>query len=154
MSVVYLNIGSNKGDRQAHIERAVALIEQLCGSVARRAPLYESEPWGYDSVLPFLNLGIAIECSMEPLDLLHSLQSIEQEVSPTPHRDMAGNYIDREIDIDIIAIDEMVIDSAELTLPHCNMHLREFVLVPLQFLAPEWRHPILGLTASQMLSQL
>ena len=93
MSVVYLNIGSNKGDRQAHIEQAVALIEQLCGSVARRAPLYESEPWGYDSVLPFLNLGIAIECSMEPLDLLHSLQSIEQEVSPTPHREIGRAHV-------------------------------------------------------------
>lgn len=154
MSVVYLNIGSNKGDRQAHIEQAVALIEQLCGSIARRAPLYESEAWGYDSMLSFLNLGIAIDCTMEPFDLLHSLQGIEQKVSPTPHRDLQGNYIDREIDIDIIAIDEMVIDTPELKLPHCNMHLRKFVLVPLQFLAPEWRHPVLDLTVAQMLSQL
>ncbi|MDE6378068.1 MAG: 2-amino-4-hydroxy-6-hydroxymethyldihydropteridine diphosphokinase, partial [Duncaniella sp.] len=71
-----------------------------------------------------------------------------------PHRDRDGGYIDRRIDIDIIAIDSIVLSTPRLTLPHPRMHLREFVLVPLAQLAPGWVHPVTGLNASAMLARL
>lgn len=153
MPVAYINIGSNMGDRFALIEQAVAHIEHLCGTSAQRAPLYRSQPWGYESNAEFFNLGIAIETDIAPLELLYSLQSIEKKISKSPHRDYAGKYIDREIDIDIIAIDEIVMNTPELTLPHPRMHLRNFVLEPLSLLAPEWKHPVLGTTPAQLMNK-
>lgn len=154
MPIAYLNIGSNKGNSLALIEQAVALIELLCNSSAQRSEIVKSEPWGYNSENQYLNIGIAIETSISPLKLLNALQEIEQSVSPTPHRDSNGNYIDREIDIDIIAIDSLVIDMPQLSIPHPRMHLREFVLQPMHELNPDWVHPKLNLKPEQMLEQL
>ena len=154
MPTAYLNIGSNKGNSLALIEQAVALIEHLCNTSVRCSGVVKSAPWGYESENPYTNIGVAISTDLNAHALLDALQAIEQKVSPTPHRDSQGNYIDREIDIDIVAIDAMVIDTPRLTLPHPRMHLREFVLQPMHELAPEWQHPLLGLTAMQMLEQL
>ena len=154
MPTAYLNIGSNKGNSLALIEQAVALIEHLCNTSVRCSGVVKSAPWGYESENPYTNLGVAIDTDLNAHALLDALQAIELKVSPTPHRDSQGNYIDREIDIDIVAIDAMVIDTPRLTLPHPRMHLREFVLQPMHELAPEWQHPLSGLTAMQMLEQL
>lgn len=154
MPTAYLNIGSNKGNRLARIEQAVTLIEHLCNNTARRSTIIESEPWGYDSQASYFNMGIAIDIDMEPLDLLDSLQHIERTISATPHRDSNGNYIDREIDIDIIAIDNLIIHTPRLIIPHPRMHLREFVLRPMHQLAPTWKHPQLNATAWQLLQEL
>lgn len=153
MPTAYINIGSNMGDRLALIEQAVTHIEHLCGAAARRAPVFVSKPWGYDSEAEYLNMGIAIDTDVAPTRLFRALQSIEQLISSVPHRDANGNYADREIDIDIIAIDETVLDSENLILPHPRMHLRDFVLVPMHHLAPEWRHPLLHATPGELLER-
>nr|WP_304947513.1 2-amino-4-hydroxy-6-hydroxymethyldihydropteridine diphosphokinase [uncultured Muribaculum sp.] len=70
MHKVYINIGSNQGDRETAIGRAVALIEHLCGSPARRSPIIESDPWGYESSNRFMNMGIVIMTSMPPEKML------------------------------------------------------------------------------------
>lgn len=154
MPIAYINIGSNMGDCLAQIEQAVTHIEYICQSVVRRAPLIKSQPWGFESDMEFVNLGIALETDMEPLELLHILQKVERAISPAPHRNEKGEYLDREIDIDIIAIDDIVLNTPELVLPHPRMHLREFVLAPLEFLAPEWLHPVLKQTPAQMLKSM
>ncbi len=151
MPTAYLNIGSNMGDRHAFIEQAVAHIEHLCGSRCLRSSFLESRPWGFASPHWFINLGVAVETDMEPMELLRSLQKIEVEISTLPHRNEQGCYIDRAIDIDIIAIDDIVMTTTELTLPHPRMHLREFTLRPQAEVAPEWVHPVLKMTAGQML---
>lgn len=140
----HINLGSNLGDRAAHIERAVAAIERATGCPARRSGFIESEPWGFDSPNRFLNLGIAIDTDMPPHELLHTLQAVERSINPASHRDARGSYIDRAIDIDLIAVGEMVVETPELTLPHPRMHLREFVLEPMRQLDPAWTHPLLG----------
>lgn len=150
MAIAYINIGSNVGNREALIEQAVAHIEFLCQDKARKAPLIESEPWGFESANKFLNLGIAITTHLEPQQLLTELLKIEKEISPHSHRDENGNYIDRMIDIDLIAIDEMVIDTPNLQLPHPRMHLRYFVLTPMMHLNPSWVHPVLHKTIAQL----
>jgi len=144
MSTAYINLGSNIGDRLSTLERAVADIERVLGVTARRSAPIETAPWGYNSTHSFINLGIAVEISIEPHRLHAMLQEIQHAIDPAPHRDISGAYIDRVIDIDLIAVDDMVIDDENLTIPHPRMHLRDFVLIPLRELAPEWVHPLLG----------
>lgn len=168
MPTIYVNIGSNNGDRHALIEQAVAAIySAFPNALIRKSDYIESEPWGFVSHSRFLNLGLAItdqehvnvasdveaevdghdgdavmkEYALTVLDRLHE---IEIGIDASPHRDKSGSYIDRKIDIDIIAIDDIVIDTPQLQLPHPRMHLRDFVLIPMRQLAPEWRHPLLG----------
>lgn len=137
MPVIYINIGSNRGDRMAFIEKAVALIaSEWSGAAVRRAPVMESEPWGYVSGNPFLNLGIAldVEDEVDPFDVLDRLQAIERSISVAPHRNADGSYRDRDIDIDLIEIDGITVDSPRLILPHPRMKERPFVMIPLQYL--------------------
>lgn len=133
MTTAYLSLGSNIGDRRAHIERAVALISQAwpqCG--LRRSSMTESEPWGYQSEHAYVNACVALDGFQgDPLALLDSLQAIERAISPMPHRNADGTYADREIDIDIIAIDGVEMDTPRLTLPHPRAHLRPWVQDPL-----------------------
>lgn len=154
MPTAYINIGSNIGDRATLIERAVAAIELALHAGCRRSAIFESEPWGFDSRNRFLNLGIAVDTTLNPQMLLATLQSIERDISPSPHRNSDGSYADRAIDIDLIAVDSLTCDSPALTLPHPRMHMREFVLQPLCELNPDWEHPILHQTAARMLEEL
>lgn len=129
----YLNIGSNMGNRLALIEQAVALLRKTLPDCGIRLSEYiESEPWGYESHNRFLNLGVAIDGYRgTPHDLLRLTQSVERQVADAPHRHADGSYRDRPIDIDIIDIDGIKIQSPELTLPHPRAAEREFVLIPL-----------------------
>lgn len=154
MSIAYINIGSNMGNREALIEQAVAHIEFLCNEKAQRAPLVESEPWGYVSNNKYINLGISINCNIKPLQFLEELLKIEKSICSSSHRDENGNYIDRLIDIDLIAIDDLIIDTPQLQLPHPRMHLRDFVLIPMLHLNPSWMHPILNKSITQLHHQL
>lgn len=154
MAIAYINIGSNVGNREALIGQAVAHIEFLCRGKARKAPLIESEPWGFRSAHKFLNLGIAIITHLEPHQLLAELLKIEKRISPHSHRDENGNYVDRKIDIDLIAIDEMVINAPTLQLPHPRMHLRDFVVTPMMHLNPSWVHPILNQSITDIYNKL
>ncbi len=160
MPTAYINIGSNQGDRRDNISRAVALIADTIDPYLHLSDLVESEPWGYDSTASFLNLGIALTTDLHPLILLDRLLDIEHSISSASHRTTDGTYADRIIDIDLIAYDDTQTDDAitpagnRLTLPHPRMHLRPFVLIPMQQLDPAWQHPGLHLTASQLLHSL
>lgn len=161
MSKLHINIGSNKGDRAALIERAVALLvnrlDPHCLGEARLAGIIESEPWGFESSNRFLNLGVMLDlpgAEVEPHKLLQELRAVEKELSGASHRNADGSYADREIDIDLIAVDDLVVDDGQLTLPHPRMQLRKFVLEPFAELDPDWRHPLMGLSAKEMLEKL
>lgn len=154
MPVAHVNIGSNLGDGRANVTRAADMIAARLGVDVRRAEPVVSEPWGYTSPNPFVNLGIAFDTDIEPPVLLRILRDIEAAISPAPHRNADGSYADRLIDIDLIAVGDAVADTPELTLPHPRMHLRDFVLRPVAQLDPGWRHPLLGLTAAQLLARL
>ena len=149
----YLNIGSNMGERRDNLYRAVAYLAAGTSGCAVSG-IIESEPWGFESDNRFMNLGVMLDSDMEPQDMLQRIHDIEHRLGSSAHRDSQGNYIDRLVDIDIMAIDEMVIDSPDLQVPHPHLAERDFFLVPLMQLAPDWRHPITGLTPSQMLENL
>lgn len=135
MMDIYLNLGSNTGDSETLIGRAVALVlEHFKPLKFRVSQPYRSEPWGFESQNKFLNvgLGIRIDGDIEPLDVLHAVQEIERSLSSMPHRNPDGSYRDRELDIDIIEIPGKTICSDELTLPHPRASERDFVMIPLE----------------------
>ena len=143
------------GDRADVINRAVALLRErvACRKFAVSA-LVESEPWGFESPNFFLNAGVTFVSDIAPLALLDVCQAIERELGSALHRDAQGVYVDRIVDIDVIAAGDMILHTRRLTLPHPLMHRREFVLRPMAELMPEWRHPVLRQTAGEMLSSL
>lgn len=153
MAYVLVNIGSNLGDRRLNLSRAMRKIGELFGDF-EISHVVESEPWGFDSTHSFLNLGMSFQADLSPMDLLRCLQNIERSISDTRHRTSDGGYADREIDIDIIAIDREIIDMPELKVPHPKMSERLFVLEPMAELAPGWRHPVTDLTPVEMIMKI
>lgn len=154
MHTAYINIGSNIGDRHGSIAAAVAAVKERINTSLRISDPVESPPWGYESDNTFINIGVAFETDLSPVQLLHTLLDIQNSISAERHRDEQGGYVDRIIDIDLIAMDALVISTPFLTLPHPRMHLRPFVLQPMHLLAPGWIHPILHQTPAGMLASL
>ena len=152
--IYYLNIGTNLGDRHANIAAAVAALEQRTRASVRISDAVETPAWGFSSPNDFLNVGVSLKSHIRPLDMLTLLKEIERTMGSSIHRDAAGNYADRIIDIDIVAIDEMVVDEPTLQVPHRHLAQREFFLRPMAQLAPHWMHPLLHKSASQLLADL
>ena len=145
--MIILSIGTNIGDRQANIANAITALGQI-GKVVTVSPIYTSEPWGFESENGFYNIALILETSLSPLDLLYATQQIERDLGRTAKT--TTSYTDRIIDIDIIDYNNQTIDTQALTLPHKLMHKRNFVLYPLADIAPDWQHPILKLTATEL----
>lgn len=136
----YLNIGTNLGDRQENLRRAIeALTGDTTGWVV--SPVVESEPWGFESENRFLNIGLALDSDMEPLAMLDRIHDIERQLGSAAHRNAQGGYVDRLVDIDIMAIDDahgrsLTIDLPTLQVPHPHLRDREFFWQPYLFLRP------------------
>lgn len=153
MATAHINIGSNIGDRRALIETAVARIIDAFPGPVGISSVIETEPWGFESPNRFLNIGLTVETRQTtPENVFATLRAIQNAISDASHRRPDGSYADRAVDIDLIAVGDLVVDSPpDLILPHPRMHLRPFVLIPMLELQPEWVHPLLGLTPRQML---
>ncbi len=138
----------------ANIDRAVTLLSGL-GSVEAVSAAVSSRPWGYESDAEFLNVGVNLRTGLGPQELLCGLKNIEKEIAPGgEHRDASGGYIDREIDLDIIAMGALTVNLPGLQIPHPLMSQRDFVLKPMAELMPEWTHPLTGRTCQEMLTAL
>lgn len=153
MSTVFINIGSNLGDRRLNLSRAMRAVGSEFGEF-EMSHVVESEPWGFESAHPFLNVGIAFRTDLQPEEVLEKLKAIERAISPMSHRKSDGSYADRVVDIDIVAIDTEVIDSPDLKVPHPHLADRKFFLEPMAEIAGMWRHPASGLTPAEMLMRL
>ena len=142
MPTVYLGLGSNLGDKEKYIRQALALITERVGENLTLSRFYETQPWGYDSTASYLNIAVGVETVLTPFDLLVITQEIEKTVGRC-HKTINGQYQDREIDIDILLYDDLIIETPTLTIPHPLMHQRPFVLQPLAEIAPHVIHPVL-----------
>ncbi len=148
MHTVYLSIGSNLGDKKAHIKSALELCGSLFGTCCLSA-FYESEAWGYESSNTYYNGALSFRTSMSGQDIWKKIEAIESELGRT--RSGLG-YQDRPIDLDVLLIEDLV-ENGELTLPHPRMHLRDFVLKPLVDLGDPV-HPVLNEKASILLEKI
>lgn len=153
MAILYVGLGSNQGERGWLMSRALDLLEERIGRIIGRSALYETEPWGFTSEYPFLNAVAALETGLKPFDVLRITQQIEIELG-RKQKSRDGGYADRTMDIDLLFYDDLCLDSPMLVLPHPLMHLRDFVLRPMVDLAPDFRHPVLQRTMSDLLQEL
>lgn len=150
-SRVFIGIGSNLGNRREHYQTALERIEALPNThIAKCSSLYESEPIG-DAKNWYLNGAIELETDFDPQKLLSRLQKIEQTMGRKKTA-QTKKWASRKIDLDILLFDNYVVDDERLKIPHPEMHQRRFVLLPLSELAPQFTHPHLGSTISQLLA--
>lgn len=131
MHTVYLSLGSNLGDREATMRRAIGLLNERAGSVDRQSSFIETEPWGFESTNKFLNMCVRLLTTLSPEQLLMATKQIERELGRT-QKSVNGQYHDRPIDIDILMYDDLQLSTPDLTLPHPHMQEREFVMIPLR----------------------
>ena len=141
MHQVYLGLGSNLGDREEHIRKAVALIGESIGLVIRQSSLIETEPWGFESANRFLNGVILVETTLTPRQLLKATQKIERQLGRKKKSTDSClltpvSYSDRSIDIDILLYDDLTVDEPDLKIPHPLMEQRDFVMIPLNEIKP------------------
>src|ERR1700716_1403613 len=145
----YLSLGSNLGDREGHLRDAIFRLGSE-GRVAAVSSFYETEPVEVTAQPWFLNCAIALETTKTPEVLMMSILRIEQEMG----RKREQKKGPRTIDIDILLFGSVVIDTAELTVPHPAMHQRRFVLEPLAEIAPEELHPQFNKTVRELVEAL
>ena len=141
--ISYLLLGGNIGDRMEYLHRAVDLLRRDAGNVTALSAVYESEPWGFEDPVWFLNQVAVVETNLSPVDLLAVIRQIEQHLGRPPVRD---GYQARTMDIDILLYGKHIINLPELTIPHPRMAERMFALAPMAELAPDLEHPVLQCT--------
>ena len=133
---VFIALGTNIGDREENLNTALdALQAQI--SIIKKSQLYETKPWGYLNHPKFLNMVLKGETALSPNGLLSFLKSIEEEMG----REKTIRYGPRNIDLDVLYYDDMMLESDLLTIPHKEIRHRDFVLYPLCEIAPDWLHP-------------
>ena len=150
MAIAYLSLGSNKGDRIGFVQQATSLLNATDGiSLIRTSAFYESEPWGMEAETWFVNAVVEVKTTLSPQSLLAECQRIESQLGRKRIEGEKG-YQDRTIDIDILFYNKEIINDENLVIPHKFLHLRAFTLVPLLELIPNFEHPILHKTITQL----
>ncbi|HEX8965184.1 MAG TPA: 2-amino-4-hydroxy-6-hydroxymethyldihydropteridine diphosphokinase, partial [Patescibacteria group bacterium] len=137
------------GNKKENMAKAIALLGEKV-RVVKKASLYETKPWGYTEQENFINSVIMGETDATPEELLQFIKQIEKEVG----RQKRFTNGPREIDIDILFYDDLIIHTPSLTIPHALLHVRDFVLQPLCDIAPDFVHPVLHKTIRQLLQEV
>ncbi len=153
MAIVYLSLGSNKGDRIGYVQQAASLLgldDNI--SIVRTSAFYETEPWNMNTQTWFVNALVEIKTKYTPQELLEVCQRIETQLG-REHK-QTKDYEDRTIDIDILFYNKDIINENNLTIPHKYVHLRAFTLVPMMELNADFVHPVLHKTIVEMHNDL
>ena len=147
--LAYLGLGANLGDRAATLRAAVAALSRL-GEVVAVSSLYETAPVGYRDQPNFLNAAAILRTDLAPEALLDATQAIEREFG----RERSFPNAPRTLDIDLLYLDDLILDSPRLTIPHPRVTERAFALVPLREIAPDLQDPRLGQSIADLADRL
>lgn len=151
MSIAFISIGTNLGNKSENLYQAIHSIEITCGILKQKSSIYETTAWGFASFNNFLNQVVSIDTNLSPQNLLLELLTIETNMGRERN---AAHYEDRIIDLDIIAFDDLILESQNLTIPHPQYHKRTFVVWPLAEIAPHHWHPLQQKTAFELKQDL
>ena len=149
MNKVYLLLGGNLGKKKKNINAAIHLIKKSIGKVSRFSSLYQTAAWGNITQPDFLNQVIIIHTNLTAANCLAACLLIEESLG----RKRSFKNVPRTIDIDILFYNKAKMNQELLTIPHPALHLRRFVLVPLNELSPNFKHPVLQKSIHQLLLQ-
>ncbi|MDX2443903.1 MAG: 2-amino-4-hydroxy-6-hydroxymethyldihydropteridine diphosphokinase [Bacteroidales bacterium] len=147
--MIAILLGSNIGDRFLALEKAKLLIRERVNNQIIESSVFESEPWGFQDEINFLNQVICVETKLPPHDLLEELLAIEKEMGRMRSR---SGYQSRVIDLDILLYNDLIVSDDKLKIPHPRLHERRFTLEPLNELLPDFIHPVLGRTVNELLN--
>ncbi|MDD3437545.1 MAG: 2-amino-4-hydroxy-6-hydroxymethyldihydropteridine diphosphokinase [Candidatus Gastranaerophilales bacterium] len=151
MAIVYLGLGSNKGDRVGYVQQATCLLGAIENiKIVRTSSLYETQPWLEKDTTWYVNAIVEIKTTLPPQDLLAECLRIEKQLGR--NRETEGQ--ERTIDIDILFYDKEIIDEEDLQIPHKYLHQRAFILVPMLELNPDFIHPELNKNVSELHEEL
>lgn len=147
MPKLYLLLGGNLGDRSAYLQQAREGIAAQVGAIVCSSRLYETAAWGNTDQPAFLNQVLEVQPEITPEQVLLMINQIEQDLG----RVRLEHWGTRVIDIDILFYDDLVLQTQRLTIPHPQLHLRRFTLLPLAEIAPSLMHPVLGKSIEALL---
>ena len=149
MNNAYLLIGGNLGDRLANLNNAIQKIELHCGKIISISTIYETAAWGFTEQPPFFNQALQVETALSATELMQQLLIIELSLG----RERLLPLGPRTIDLDIIYFNNEIIQNDIVSIPHPRMEQRNFVLIPLNEIAPTYLHPVLNIPTSTLLKQ-
>ncbi|PKP11812.1 MAG: 2-amino-4-hydroxy-6-hydroxymethyldihydropteridine diphosphokinase [Bacteroidetes bacterium HGW-Bacteroidetes-4] len=149
MEKVFLELGGNQGDRWQLLADAIKLIGDRVGTIVGQSSVYETPPWGFESRDFFLNQVIQVITPLEPVALIQELQLIERSLGRVRE---AQQYASRSMDIDLLFYGNRVLQTDNLQVPHPRLHLRNFVLLPLCEIDPDFVHPVLKKNIAELLA--
>ncbi len=144
----YILIGGNIGDRFLNLQTAKELIKKNCGTILNESSIYQTAAWGITEQPNFLNQVLILTTTLEPEILMQKLLSIEESMG----RKRTIKFGPRIIDLDILLIDDLVIKTELLSVPHPALPERKFALIPLNEIAPDLLHPVEKKSISQLLT--
>ncbi|TAN41268.1 MAG: 2-amino-4-hydroxy-6-hydroxymethyldihydropteridine diphosphokinase [Nitrospirae bacterium] len=150
MSTAHIGIGSNLGDRQANCLRAIDSLAEHGLAIKKISSFYETEPWGVKDQPSFLNLALEAETFLSPVELLAVIKKIEEGLGRTD----AIKWGPRVIDLDILFYDDLILRTGPIEIPHPYLRERDFVLMPLNEIAPAKTDPVSGKTVAELKKEL
>lgn len=150
MHHVFLGIGGNIGNKRQNFEKVKIHIIKEIGEIVEQSSVYETPPWGFLAEEDFWNQVVQVKTYLEADDLIERIQKIENLFGRERN---AGYYVSREMDIDVLYYDEASFTTDMLIVPHPKIARRLFVLVPLNEIAPDFKHPVLNITNRELLDK-
>ncbi|MBN1494348.1 2-amino-4-hydroxy-6-hydroxymethyldihydropteridine diphosphokinase [Candidatus Peregrinibacteria bacterium] len=150
----YFSLGSNIGRRKDNLKHALKLLDECGIEITKKSLLYETKAISKIKQRDFFNICIEAKTEIAPDKLLKICKSIEKQMGRKPHKtNKNGFYEPRIIDIDILLYGQKIIRKRNLIIPHKNMHMRRFVLEPLNEIDPYINHPVLHKSVKELLNE-